>query len=152
MDLREHVANVAEAFDELEATVADLDRATDRRLLRLLVYLGIHPDSDAVVRRSADLSAAVTALREAVEGEHADLDDAVQSGSGDTPDDWEELRLSVLRRDDWGCQNCGHTGGPNGDATLHAHHVVPVARGGRSQLSNLITLCERCHVRAHGGG
>jgi len=28
---------------------------------------------------------------------------------------------------------------------LHVHHVVPRSEGGTNDLSNLVTLCSRCH-------
>jgi 5-methylcytosine-specific restriction endonuclease McrA len=32
---------------------------------------------------------------------------------------------------------------------LHAHHIVPVYRGGKTELSNLRTVCSFCHKRLH---
>lgn len=67
----------------------------------------------------------------------------------DYPDDWDSRRRKVYSRDEYKCQNCGSGGGPNGENELHAHHVVPVKRGGSHQLSNLITLCDECHSLVH---
>lgn len=65
------------------------------------------------------------------------------------PDDWDERRRRVYRRDDHTCQNCAAKGGTNGDTELHAHHIVPKSQGGKHKLTNLVTLCEECHRGAH---
>ena len=54
--------------------------------------------------------------------------------------DWREIRQEVLQRDDRKCQVCGkeHSG--------QVHHVIPRSQGGTNDLSNLITLCGRCHM------
>jgi len=50
------------------------------------------------------------------------------------------IRTEVLKRDNYRCVNCGMTG-----KELHVHHVVPRSEGGTNDLSNLVTLCSRCH-------
>ena len=32
---------------------------------------------------------------------------------------------------------------------MHAHHIVPVSKGGTHKPSNLKTLCKRCHDSVH---
>lgn len=65
----------------------------------------------------------------------------------DYPDDWERLRTAVRKRDNNECQSC-----PNNEGrTLNVHHIVPLGCGGTNTISNLITLCSRCHGRVHGG-
>jgi hypothetical protein len=58
----------------------------------------------------------------------------------------ENVRQKVLMRDGYCCRNCGEGGASN----VHVHHVVPLAQGGNDTASNAVTLCERCHERAHG--
>lgn len=65
------------------------------------------------------------------------------------PSDWDSRRKNVYARDDYTCAHCGIGGGPNGNAELHAHHIVPKSRGGSDKLSNLITLCNQCHNAVH---
>lgn len=65
------------------------------------------------------------------------------------PPDWDRRRKAAYERDDYKCQNCGAKGGPEGHAELHAHHGVPVSKGGSHQISNLITYCEKCHSAIH---
>lgn len=68
------------------------------------------------------------------------------------PDDWNQRRRAVYRRDGYQCQNCGAKGGPGGGTELHAHHIVPKSSGGSHETSNLITVCKACHDAIHGDG
>jgi len=71
---------------------------------------------------------------------------------GNRPPDWEARRKMVYRHDNWTCQACGRQSGPHaGDegVRLHAHHIVPLSKGGSNRLSNLETLCEPCHQTQH---
>ena len=58
----------------------------------------------------------------------------------------ENLRMACLMRDGYRCQQCGtHT------CRLEAHHILYRRRGGKDTLTNLLTLCERCHHLLHEG-
>jgi hypothetical protein len=59
------------------------------------------------------------------------------------PPDWEERKLLVKTRSN-GCEKCGTF-----RRGLHAHHQVPISRGGSHRIDNLILLCERCHSKKH---
>jgi hypothetical protein len=61
----------------------------------------------------------------------------------DYPPDWDERVNAVLARDKV-CTKCGHSQNP------HAHHIVPLSRGGTNKLENITLLCERCHQSIHG--
>lgn len=65
------------------------------------------------------------------------------------PPDWEDRRRRVYQRDEYQCQRCGARGGPYGDLELHCHHIVPISEGGSHALTNLTTLCWRCHDAVH---
>ena len=54
------------------------------------------------------------------------------------------LRYDILKRDNFKCQICGAT--QNDGVTLHVDHIVPVSKGGKTEWSNLRTLCERCNL------
>ena len=54
------------------------------------------------------------------------------------------LRYSVLKRDHFRCQICGAT--QSDGVKLHVDHIVPIAKGGKTELSNLRTLCDRCNL------
>lgn len=56
---------------------------------------------------------------------------------------WQKLRAQALQRDGNRCRRCGNGG------KLQAHHLVKPEHGGRDELSNLITLCDRCHRQTH---
>ena len=66
------------------------------------------------------------------------------------PSDWDSRRRRVYRRDNYRCQRCGRSGGPRGNAELHAHHKTPKSRGGSHELHNLTTVCKSCHEDIHG--
>lgn len=69
--------------------------------------------------------------------------------SSEYPQNWDEIRNRVYQRDGYECQNCGIKGGRNGNAELHAHHIVPKASGGSHSEQNLVTLCKDCHNAIH---
>lgn len=62
-------------------------------------------------------------------------------------EEWQDLRELVLDRDDNTCQGCGS----DVQSNAPIHHIVPLGCGGTNTLRNLITLCESCHGRIHGG-
>jgi hypothetical protein len=45
---------------------------------------------------------------------------------------------------------CAHPGCPN-TKDLDAHHRIPWLQGGRTDLANLVLLCERHHLAQHAG-
>lgn len=63
-----------------------------------------------------------------------------------TPDErgygtrWRQLRLGALRRDFYLCRICGNK-------ATDVDHIIPRARGGKDELSNLQSLCHPCHSR-----
>lgn len=64
--------------------------------------------------------------------------------SGEYPDDFEDRRKKVLRRDDYLCQECGESEG-----VLQVHHITPISEGGSHKLENLETVCRSCHAKEH---
>lgn len=66
------------------------------------------------------------------------------------PSNWDSLSKQTKERDNWTCQKCGDQGGPYGNATVSAHHMVPKSDGGKDKLDNLITVCHSCHEEEHG--
>lgn len=59
------------------------------------------------------------------------------------PENWNELKNQILKRDGYRCGNCGSM------TDLHVHHIVPLSKGGTNQLSNLRTICKECHKKIH---
>ena len=56
----------------------------------------------------------------------------------------DDIRYSVLKRDNYSCQICGVTS--KDGAKLHVDHIIPVSKGGKTVMSNLQTLCEQCNI------
>ena len=54
------------------------------------------------------------------------------------------LRYEILQRDGFRCVACGRTA--DDGVKLHVDHIVPVAKGGKTEESNLQTLCEECNL------
>lgn len=53
-------------------------------------------------------------------------------------------RANVYRRDEFTCQYCG---AQPGTSKLTFDHVVPRARGGRTEWTNIVTACMACNAR-----
>jgi len=70
--------------------------------------------------------------------------------SSNYPSNWDSIRKKVYKRDNYTCKNCGAKGGPHGQTELHAHHGVPLSKGGSNKISNLHTYCKDCHNAIHG--
>lgn len=51
------------------------------------------------------------------------------------------VRQYVFQRDRHRCQSCGQT------TNLQIDHIIPLARGGSNDISNLQTLCATCNQR-----
>ena len=56
----------------------------------------------------------------------------------------DSMRYDVLRRDGFRCVLCGMSS--KDGAMLHVDHIIPVSKGGKSVMSNLRTLCEKCNI------
>lgn len=54
------------------------------------------------------------------------------------------LRYDILKRDNFKCVICGMSA--QDGVKLHVDHIVPVSKGGKSEVNNLQTLCERCNL------
>lgn len=53
---------------------------------------------------------------------------------------WYEIRATILKRDNYTCQECGAT-----NIKLAIHHIIPHGKGGSDTLDNLISVCLSCH-------
>lgn len=54
------------------------------------------------------------------------------------------VRFRVLDRDGYRCRYCGRSALDG--AKLHIDHIMPVARGGTNEESNLVTACQECNL------
>lgn len=53
------------------------------------------------------------------------------------------IRYDVLKRDNYKCKICGKSGD---ESKLTVDHILPVAKGGKTEMSNLQTLCHDCNA------
>ncbi|MGB7414296.1 MAG: HNH endonuclease [Thermosynechococcaceae cyanobacterium] len=51
-----------------------------------------------------------------------------------------DVRHYVLTRDGHQCQSCSQS-----HVLLEVDHIIPLAKGGPNDISNLHTLCQRCN-------
>lgn len=63
------------------------------------------------------------------------------------PDDWSVLRVKVLERDNYRCRKCGAN--LRGVFYREVHHILALSKGGSNHMSNLISLCSKCHDKQH---
>jgi hypothetical protein len=56
------------------------------------------------------------------------------------------LRLTILERDNFTCRGCGASPSRGDKVRLHVDHIVPIAKGGKTEPQNLHTLCEDCNL------
>lgn len=52
-----------------------------------------------------------------------------------------KLRFAVFARDHERCRKCGSS------RNLEVDHIIPISKGGKTEMSNLQTLCHRCNVK-----
>ena len=64
--------------------------------------------------------------------------------------DWAALSAACIKRDGNRCRQCGSPSAIGN--RLNAHHIIQVAKGGKSILYNLKALCEKCHAKQPGHG
>jgi hypothetical protein len=56
------------------------------------------------------------------------------------------LRMQVFKRDNFKCVYCGRSPATHVGLVLHVDHVIPWAKGGKTSLENLQTLCQECNL------
>ena len=56
-------------------------------------------------------------------------------------ENWDSIRHRVYLRDGFRCVMCNKKG------KINAHHIIPVAVSHDNSMSNLITVCDRCHKK-----
>jgi hypothetical protein len=56
------------------------------------------------------------------------------------------LRYRVLNRDHFKCVKCGASPATSPNCQLHADHVIPFSKGGKTVEANLQTLCDKCNL------
>lgn len=56
------------------------------------------------------------------------------------------LMFTVFKRDNFRCVSCGKSPAIQLGVELHADHIKPWSRGGRTVIENLQTLCSACNL------
>ena len=56
------------------------------------------------------------------------------------------LRFKVLKRDDFSCVHCGASPAKDPVVELQVDHIVPWSKGGKTEITNLQTLCRKCNL------
>ncbi len=64
-------------------------------------------------------------------------------------DEWKTVVQLIYKRDGYKCKRCGH--GHNAGRKFHAHHIKSFSKYPdlRLSASNLVTLCNVCHLWVH---
>lgn len=88
----------------------------------------------------SEIKAAYENMLKRVERENSESERKRMERSKMTP----SLRYDVLKRDHFRCQICGAS--QTDGVKLHVDHIVPVSKGGKTELSNLRTLCDMCNL------
>lgn len=57
-----------------------------------------------------------------------------------------ELKLIILKRDNFRCAICRYSAKINGNNSLQFAHIWPEAKGGLTEKENLLLLCANCHT------
>ena len=67
--------------------------------------------------------------------------------------EWNDLRVIILKRDNYTCQKCNYCLADDfyRKKSLHVHHIVPSHKESALYFDeqNLITLCNECHSIVH---
>lgn len=56
-----------------------------------------------------------------------------------------DLREAIKLRDNYTCCNCGNSIYDEPNLLLEVDHIIPISKGGKTEASNLQTLCWRCN-------
>ena len=56
------------------------------------------------------------------------------------------MRFSIYERDGYRCRRCGVSGQYDKSVRLEIDHIIPIAKGGKSTMDNLQTLCHTCNI------
>lgn len=56
------------------------------------------------------------------------------------------LRFQVLKSDNFTCVQCGASPAKDPNVDLHVDHIEAWSKGGKTEVSNLQTLCQKCNL------
>lgn len=64
------------------------------------------------------------------------------------PENWNYIARKYKEKQNFTCEKCGRKY-PAKSKWLHVHHIVPLSKGGTSDIDNLQCLCHKCHKAEH---
>lgn len=64
-------------------------------------------------------------------------------------DTWWSICAKVKARDGYKCVQCRTPERKEKGGYLHVHHIRELSKGGQTVMSNLISLCDKCHHTKH---
>ncbi len=65
------------------------------------------------------------------------------------PSNWFSMTTKVKERDRYCCVYCSKKEEPKNDVWHDVHHLKELSRGGKTTMSNLVTICKVCHAKRH---
>jgi len=83
----------------------------------------------------------LTGIREEISGKMSKTAHVKRQRSAMTND----LREAIKKRDNYTCRICGNSVYQEPNLLLEVDHIIPVSKGGKTEASNLQTLCWRCN-------
>ena len=135
------MANSFIFYEYFHNALRDFDGETYKQIMDAVfsyVLTGNDPKCDGVV------AAAFHLMKPQIDrGVHM-----LEGQNGRRSGEYADWRKKVFERDDYTCQMCGKRGGK-----LNAHHIKEYAKypNLRYEVSNGVTLCEKCHKGVHHG-
>ena len=64
----------------------------------------------------------------------------------DKRDIGDKLRFAIFKQDNYKCVICGSSPAIDPSVVLHVDHILAFSKGGKTEASNLRTLCSRCNL------
>lgn len=109
---------------------------------RVLVSAGLSSEQIAIVMEMMERdSRAYAEAEEARKSTQRFRTARYRSNLDVTDHEWQHRRLVVFNRDGLACAYCSQTDGP-----FEVDHIIPLSRGGSSELHNLCVACASCNA------
>lgn len=124
----DEIVNYNSRYDELKASLEG--KRQHQREIEEKERLRAEQERKEAARKKAAQETAEARRKEAIRQERSKM-----SAS---------LRYDVLKRDNFRCTICGRRASDG--VTLHVDHIKPVSKGGKTEMSNLRTLCDYCNL------
>jgi hypothetical protein len=138
--------SVDELLDNLREVWIKLGRQPRKReMVSPLSRYTHHP----YIRRYGGWINAMRSFTRSVNEMTSDLSVVIQTSTPDAKTPREpslRLRFLVMRRDHFKCVLCGRSPATHPATELHIDHILAWSKEGRTEISNLRTLCSQCNL------